>query len=185
MRLIFAVTFWVAVLAFSAPDAAAFNQSENAREKSAASPERRPARPAARREVQRRTPSNALERWRKMNPQQRQRFLEQLPPDRRRDLERRLNRLQNLSPEERRQLQRDYRRFSELSPQRQENYRDLYERLNKLPADRRPLLIREFRRLRELSPDERRERLKSDDFSERFRPNEKKLLEDVSKAMPE
>ncbi len=127
---------------------------------------------------------SVLDRWQRMSPQQRQRALQKLSPERRRSLERRLRRLQNLSPEQRRRLQRDYQRFRRLSPEQQKAYRRLYGRFNKLPPNRRQNVNREFRNLRRLSPQQRSERLSSDQFRNSFNAKERQLLEEMVKMLP-
>jgi uncharacterized protein DUF3106 len=187
MRLIIAALLWMAPLAFLTPDAAAFDQKPKARPKMqrkgtsqnlAPKSGTRNARPT-------RAQANALERWRKMSPKQRQHYVQQLPPARRREFQQRMNRLQNLPPQQRQRLQRNYQQFSEMSPREQNDFRGLYQRFNKMPADRRPMLMNEYRKLRKLSPGERKSRLQSDAFQDRFRPGEKKLLQDLSKTMPD
>src|SRR6266404_6899960 len=54
-------------------------------------------------------PSPAVERFLRMSPQDRERALSQLPPERRQQMEQRLRRLEQLTPEQRAQLDRRYR----------------------------------------------------------------------------
>ena len=183
MRLIVAALLWLSPLAFLAPDAGAFGQTPKARP----NPQRSAAKggQAARALRPTRAQLNALDRWRKMSPQQRQRHLQRLPPDRRREFQQRMRRLQNLTPQQRQRLQREYQQFSRMSPRQQNDFRSLYQRFNKMPADRRPMLMNEYRKLRKLSPAERRSRVKSEAFQKRFRPGGKKLLEELAKTMPD
>jgi len=183
MRLItFLIALLVSLAAFSPLEGAADAGQTGKRHPP---PQARPHRPNhVRPPGPSRNPGSVLERWQRMSPQQRQRALEKLSPERRRSLERRLRRLQNLSPEQRRRLQRDYQRFRRLSPEQQKSYRRLYGRFNKLPPNRRQSVNREFRNLRRLSPQQRRERLSSDQFRNSFSTKERQLLEEMVKMLP-
>ena len=183
MRIILAVLALLIPLALTAPEAVALGQKA---EGSSAQPKgSRPPRTGARKAPRNPAMSrSALERWRRMSPDQRRKALQKLPPERRRALQDRMNRLEGLSPDQRRKLRQDYQRFQRMPPDQQRSYRQLYGRLNRLPADRRPLLMNEYRQLRRMSPQERKERLESDQFRKRFRAGEQRLLEDLSTAAP-
>lgn len=125
-----------------------------------------------------------LDRLSRMTPEERDRFLENLPPERRRRIERRLELYNRLSPEERRRLRERYQRFSELPPERQDAVRELFRRFSSLPPERRPLVRREFLRLRRMSEPERRARLNSPALREFFSPAERELLADMTSVLP-
>ena len=103
-------------------------------------------------------PPRALERFQKMTPEQRQRALERLPPDRRARIEEQLRRLQNLPPDQRQQLQERYQRFQSL------------------PRDRQIAVRTELQSLRQMPPAERRARVNSPEFQETYSPQEQRLL---------
>src|SRR5215467_11793844 len=75
----------------------------------------------------------ALERFSRMTPDERQRALDRLPPERREKIEQQLRQYNSMSPVERRQLEA----FRDLPPERQETVRRIYRRMNNLPEDRR------------------------------------------------
>ena len=109
-------------------------------------------------------PAPAVERFLQMSPEDRERELLKLTPERRQQVEERLNRLQQLSPEQAQRLQEVYPAFQSLRPARR-------------------LAVRaEIQELRQLKPVERRDRLNSD--AGNFSPEEMSILRQVT-GIPE
>jgi len=123
-----------------------------------------------------------IERWMRMSPEQRQRALSKLPPERRQRIQERIRQYQQLSPQERQALRQRYDRFSQLPPQKQNQARDLFRRFSALPADRRQALQRELQQLRSLPDADRRARVASEDFRNRFSPSEQQMLQDLARV---
>jgi hypothetical protein len=113
---------------------------------------------------------------------ERRRLIERLPPERRSEAERRLQRFNELSPEEQDQVLREYDQFQSESPERQRAVRRLWQQFSEFSAERKPQLRREVQALRAMAPEEREERLASPEFRERFSPKERKFLGDLSKT---
>jgi len=109
-------------------------------------------------------PAPAVERFLQMSPEDRERALSQLPPERRQDLELRLSRLQQLPPEQAQRLQNVYPAFMNLRPVRRQAVRA------------------EIQELRQLKPAERKDRLNSDTGN--FSPEEMGILRQVT-GIPE
>jgi len=109
-------------------------------------------------------PAPAVERFLQMSPEDRERALSQLPPERRQDLEQRLNRLQQLPPEQAQRLQNVYPAFMNLRPVRRQAVRQ------------------EIQELRQMKPAERKDRLNSDTGN--FSPEEMSILRQVT-GIPE
>jgi flagellar motor switch protein FliG len=126
-----------------------------------------------------------VERLNRMAPEERRRVLESLPPERRTELERGLERYQRLSPEERAALSERFRQFQELSPGERERMRRAFRRMNALGETDRRRLRRELAALRAMSPAERQERLESDEFKSRFSAAEREIIEDLAQALPD
>jgi len=124
-----------------------------------------------------------IERWTNMSPQQRARALEKLPPERRRRIEQLLNQYQNLSPEERQQLSFRAEMFDQLPPERQDIARRLFRQFNQLPPERQALVREEFRSLRAMRPVDRRARIQSPEFSDKFAPREQQFLRQFSRLL--
>jgi len=94
-------------------------------------------------------PAPAVQRFLQMSPEDQERALSRLPPERRQQLEQQLNRLKQLPPELMQRLQEVYPAFMNLRPARRQAVRE------------------EIQQLRQTRPAERRDRLNADarDFS--------------------
>lgn len=129
-------------------------------------------------------PDTPLERWESMTPQQRQRFLNNLPPERRQRFEERLQELQNMPRQQRERLHEQYRRFEQLPPERQQRIRNLYRRFSNQPPARQDLMRGELQQLRSMSPEERQAHFQSNDFQSKFKPNEQDILRKMTNVLP-
>jgi TolA-binding protein len=109
-------------------------------------------------------PAPAVERLLQMSPEDRERALSQLTPERRQQLEQRLDRLQQLSPDQRQRLQDVYPAFLNLRPARQQALRQ------------------EIQELRQMRPALRKDRLNGD--ARDFSPEEMDILRQVT-GIPE
>lgn len=103
----------------------------------------------------------ALERWERMTPQQREKALSRLTPERRAQVEERLRRLDELPPAERQQLRERYREFQ------------------RLPRDRQDALRLELQALRSMRPLMRRRRVASPEFQRQYSPDEQRILREA------
>lgn len=125
-----------------------------------------------------------LDSLERMSPQQRQKLLEGLPPDRARSLQERLDRYDRLPPDQRQRLKDQYDRFSQLPPERQAAMRKVFERFNRLSQDRQDAVRQEFNGFHGLSDDEKRARMRSAEFRSRYSRDEQKLIDEMSSAAP-
>lgn len=105
-------------------------------------------------------PAPAVERFLQMSPEEQERALSKLTPERREEVERRLDRLQQLSPEQLQRLQ------------------DLYPAFMSLRPVRRQAVRAEIKELRQLRPAERKDRLNTDERD--FSPEEMDILRRVT-----
>ena len=123
----------------------------------------------------------AFERLRSMPAQRRSEALAKLPPKRREELERKLREYDKLSPSERRAVHNGLDLFNQLPPEHRIRVRRGF---NTLPETRRPIVRAEFLRMRNLSEPERRARMNSDEFRNRYAPQERALIADLAAALP-
>ena len=137
---------------------------------------------AGKRPKEKKVKDTPIERWNRMTPEERRRALGKLPPERRREIEDKLQKLRNLPPQERQQLRDRYQTFSQLPPEQQNRARVLFRQFNSLPPDRRPIVRQEFESLRSLPESERRMRLNSSEFRTRFTASEQELLQDLTQV---
>jgi len=103
-------------------------------------------------------PGPVVQRLLSMTPEEREKALARLPPERRAQVEQRLNRLAQLPPEQRAELQQRYQAFQSL------------------PRDRQDAVRLELQSLRALPPRLRQRRLASPGFQREYSPEEQRLL---------
>jgi hypothetical protein len=121
-----------------------------------------------------------IERLNRMTPEERQRALDKLPPERRQRLEKRLENFKALPPEVREKLREDYEEFQKLPVERQNAIRRSFRQLNELPDDRKPVVRRELNRLRRMTPEARSAAMEMEQFRNRFNESERQLLFDLT-----
>ncbi len=105
--------------------------------------------------------SPQLDRLMKMSPEERQKVLANLPADRREAIEKNLTRLDSLTPEQRAQLGKRYENFQTL------------------PPARRQVIREEMQTLRGMTQKERRARINSEEFRDKYSPQEIQLMREV------
>ncbi len=127
---------------------------------------------------------SVVDRLERMTPQQRQRYLDTLPPDRKKQFEDRLERYEQMTPEQRQQVREQYELFQGLPEDRQDALRRTFRQFNELPDDRRKVLRREYQRLSRMTESERGERVESKDFLKRYSTSEQQLLKDFATLLP-
>lgn len=120
-----------------------------------------------------------IDRWNRMSPEEQQKFLAKFPPEKRQQIEQRLNRYKSLPPEERMRPQT----FGQLPPEKQNQARRAWAQYGKLPKDRQPLLRDEFENLRTMPEAERNARINSDEFRSKYNANEQSILRDFSSVL--
>ena len=126
---------------------------------------------------------NALDRWNQMTPEQRQRALAKLPPERRKRIQNRIEEFNRLPKEQQQQLRERYHQFLQLPPEKQDLVRKEIRQFNQLPDERRQTLTKEFEQLRGMPDAERKSRLDSEDYKNKFSPEERQILQDLSGSL--
>jgi hypothetical protein len=127
---------------------------------------------------------SVIERFERMAPEQRQRFLNRLPPERKQEFETRIARYRRMTPQQRQQVRQQYDLFQDLPKDRQDALRRSFHLLNELADDRRRLLRRECLELRRLPEPGRRARLASEEFRGRYSVSEQQLLGELARLLP-
>ncbi len=128
---------------------------------------------------------SVFDRFERMSPEQRNRALAKLPPERKKLMEERLEKFRKMPPEERERLQRQYAAFQQLPKERQDALRRALHQFNSLPPDRRRLVRLEYQTLGAMSEAEKRARMNGDEFRNRFTQSERDLLAEMSEFPPE
>jgi uncharacterized protein DUF3106 len=123
-----------------------------------------------------------IERWNRMTPEERRRALAKLPPERRREIQDKIERFRSLPPEERQRLRERYQTFQQLPPEQQAHARELFRQFNSLPEDRRPLVRQEYEQLRSMPENQRQARINNAEFNSKFTPAEQQMLRDLTQT---
>jgi len=127
--------------------------------------------------------ANALDRWNRMSPAERERELAKLPPARAKLIRQRLRRYNAMSPQEQQALRERYQTFSELPPAKQQVVRQRLREFRQLPAPRRPIVHAEVERLRALPEAQRQAQLNSEEFRSHFSPQEQEIVRDLTQYL--
>jgi Protein of unknown function (DUF3106) len=129
-------------------------------------------------------PAGVVQQLMRMSPEERERALEKLPPQRQAQIRQRLEQFDSLPRQEQeRQLQLG-RTFANLAPDKQDLVRRQIRAVNQLPEDRQRMVRAAFQQLRRLPENERQARLASEGFRNRFTPAEQQMLDDLSGNLP-
>jgi Protein of unknown function (DUF3106) len=127
---------------------------------------------------------NPIDRWNQMSPEERERELAKLPPERARQIRERIRRYNQLPPREKQALREGYQKFAQLSPERQEVVRQRMRDFRQLPQSRRQLVRREIGQLRALPEPQRGARMNSEEFRSQFSPRERQIVRDITEYLP-
>ncbi len=124
-----------------------------------------------------------VDRWNAMPPEQRERALSKLPPERQEKVRNQIARFNSLPEAEQQRLRQRYQRLMAMPPEQQDVIRRQLAKFNGMPQERRQALAREMRKMRDMSPEERRGRFESEDFHERYSPDEQQTIQDLSEYL--
>ncbi len=127
---------------------------------------------------------NLIDRWNQMSPEERERQLAKLPPERARQIRERIRRYNQLPPREKQALREGYERFAQLPPATQEIVRHSMRDFRQLPLNRRPLVRREITQLRAMPEAQRSARMNGEEFRSQFSPREQQIIRDITEYFP-
>ena len=128
-------------------------------------------------------PAMAVDRWNAMTPEERQKALDKLPPQRQKEILARIERFNNLPKEEQDRLRRRAERLAELSPERRQKVLKQIARFSQLSTDRRQALSHELESLRPLSESERNTRMSSEEFRGHYSADEQAMIRDLAQLL--
>jgi hypothetical protein len=131
---------------------------------------------AGRRGPQAMNPGSVAARLLRATPEERQRYLENLPPQRRERIQQQLAWFDSLPPEQQEVQIRRAERFAELPPERRVAVREQLLAFNQLPPRRKAAVRRALVVLRSLGPRQRVNRMNSPAFRLRFSEDERRII---------
>ncbi|HWC97199.1 MAG TPA: DUF3106 domain-containing protein [Candidatus Sulfopaludibacter sp.] len=119
-----------------------------------------------------------------MTPEQRERALEKLPPDRQTQMRTQLERLDKLPQAQKDHLAQMARGLDSLPPEQHRIVTQQLMAFNKLPDERIRPMRQELVRLMRMPEEERNARLNSEAFKKQYSPDEQSILGDLSRNLP-
>lgn len=125
-----------------------------------------------------------LERLRQMSPDEREKALENLPPARRQNITNRLNQIEKWPTAAQARERARLERLNGLPQQRQNQVRRSARQFLDLPEDRRRQMTEELRRMAPLPDDERRAYMNTEEFRNRYSPNEQQIMSNLAEIEP-
>jgi hypothetical protein len=126
-----------------------------------------------------------IERWNQMPPEERERELAKLPPERAAQIRQRIERYNQLPPQVRQALNERAQRLNQLPPERQALVRERLKEFRQLPVERRQEVRRSIRHLSSMPDAQRRARLGNPQFQSHFSPQEQQIIRDISQNFPD
>lgn len=124
-----------------------------------------------------------------MTPAQRERALAKLPPDKQKEIRERVQRFNQqfsqLPKADQQRLREGLQKINKMPPAEQQAIRRDFHRFSQLPPDRKQALQREFAKLRKMPESERNTYLSSDQFRNRFSPDEQQIAQNISRVYPD
>jgi hypothetical protein len=127
-------------------------------------------------------PGNIATRLFRMTPEERERVLEQLPPQQQDNARKTLAWFDNLPKETQAVQLRRLEHFEQLAPQKKAEVRQLVAQANQLPPARRALVGRALLTLQQMNDQQRENTLRRPAFQNRFSLEELKIIIGLSDA---
>lgn len=126
-----------------------------------------------------------IDQFQRMSPEERQKVLAQLPPDRAEKLRKQLKEYSQLTPEQQAVAKEQLEMFRQLPPERQEAMRKTFNKFSQQPPDRQEAIRQELNQLRGMTEADRQARLASPEVKRRFNKNERQMIGNMSGILPE
>ena len=120
-----------------------------------------------------------------MSPEEREKWLSTLPPERRQNIERQINAIQKLPQTLQNRRLRQAEMLQSLPPMRQNQVRRSLNQFTQLPEDRKVLINRELQKMSPLSDEDRRAYMNTEEFRNRYSANEQQMMGNLSEITPE
>ena len=128
-------------------------------------------------------PNSPAARLFQASPEERERAIEKFPPARQEAIRRNLDWFDHLPRPQQQMVLRGAERLANLSPERQRAFQQQWQALQRLPQERKVAVGMALRRLQVMSDDQRVRILESEQFRNRFSPEEQKIISGLSDVM--
>jgi len=129
-------------------------------------------------------PSEQLEKLLKMNPEDREKYLQGIPEQRRDNLQKRLDDFAKMPPARQTRVLSRLEMLNSLPPEKQQQVRKAMRQLQQLPEDRRAMVSKELQLMALMPDEERRAHMDSEDFRNRYSATEQQMMDSLSEVTP-
>ena len=120
-----------------------------------------------------------------MSPEQRQKWLDTLPPERRQNIDRRLSEYQKIPTPQRRLLNTQLQMLQSLPPQRQNQVKRSINQFKLIPEERRQQMTQELKQMSGMTDEDRRAYMNTEEFRNKYSPTEQQIMSNISEITPE
>jgi hypothetical protein len=128
--------------------------------------------------------SAQLQKLLEMKPEDRDKFLQGLPPQRRQNIEKRLGEIEKMAPARRTRVLTQLEMLNSLPLQKQQQVRRSMRQLQELPEERKALIRREIQQMAPMPDEQRREHMNSEEFRNRYSITEQQMMSNLSAVTP-
>jgi hypothetical protein len=125
-----------------------------------------------------------FQRFLKMKPEDRDKFLQNLPPQRRQNIERQLRDFQKMAPAGRTRVLTELEMLRSLPLEKQQQVRRSLRQLSELPEERKALVRKELQLMAPMPDEQRREHMNSEEFRNRYSVTEQQMMSNLSQVTP-
>jgi hypothetical protein len=125
----------------------------------------------------------ALQRLAQMTPEERQKALANLPPQRRQEILEKFREFQDMPPTAKQRATLEVERLQSLPQPRQNQVRRSLQQFRALPDERKATIRRELGRLSAMPEEDRRARMNSEEFRNRYSPAEQQMIGNLSELV--
>jgi hypothetical protein len=129
-------------------------------------------------------PASPAARLFQASPEERERAIEKFPQARQDAIRKNLEWFDRLPKAQQEVVLRRAERLANLPPDKQRAFQQQMRAFQQLPPERRQAVQMALRRLQPMTDQERTNVLGSDQFRNRFSPDEQKIISDLSEIMP-
>jgi hypothetical protein len=119
-----------------------------------------------------------------MKPEDRDKFLQNLPPPRRQNIEKQLKEFQKMAPAGRTRVLTELEMLRSLPLPKQQQVRRSLKQLSELPEERKALISKELQLMAPMLDEKRREHMNSEEFRNRYSVTEQQMMSNLSEVTP-
>jgi hypothetical protein len=129
-------------------------------------------------------PTEPFQRILDMKPEEREKFLQKVSPERRQNIEKRLREFQKMAPAGRTRVLTELEMLHSLPLEKQQQVRRSLKQLSELPEERKALVSRELQQMAPMPDEQRREHMNSEEFRNRYSVTEQQMMSNLSQVTP-